>query len=42
MYEAIKTRDLELAQKAINEHFAFTDDDRAALKVLQSIAKDPL
>lgn len=42
LYEAIKTRDLELAQKAINEHFAFTDDDRAALKVLQSIAKDPL
>lgn len=42
LYHAIKTRDLDLARKCIDEHFSFTDDDRAALKVLQSIAKDPL
>ena len=42
LYEAIKTRDLDLARKCIDEHFSFTDDDRDALNVLQSIAKNPL
>lgn len=42
LYHAIKTRDLNLARKCIDEHFSFTDDDRDALNVLQSIAKDPL
>lgn len=40
LYEAIKNRDMELARKALDEHFTFSEDDRKALEVLRSIAHE--
>lgn len=40
LYEAIKNRDMELARKALDEHFTFSEDDRKALEVLRGIAQE--